>query len=418
MPNTSGLTANKIVGLLARPLFFFIIGCWFGVTAVLADDSKHGQRFALVIGNGDYRNISELRNAVNDAELMSKTLNELGFSVTLLKNMHGDQMLNAIMDFGDMLINSRSGEAVLFFYSGHGIRFQGQSILLPVDYDPEKSVPNSYLTLQQVLVEFQGITQKTKIFIIDACREDAALGENRLTSKDISNYQIPSGGMLAFSTGPADLAQDGSGRNSPYTDALTIAMVQPGLELSAVFRKTREAVISRTKGLQSPTETSMAVGEFFFLPGKHSNQVVDFGKEGRSHWLRIKDSQSPLDFFDYLDRFPDGEFADMARERYRNLQAFAQPSEKGVRESKFGVKLVYNVLPNSNAPVLKVAEINTGSELSGKLLKGDLILQINHNPLPIGKDPNKLLDEAFSKARRLDLLVKRGESVYTLSWHE
>ena len=52
-------------------------------TASTTTDS--GPRSALVIGNADYDS-RPLRNPVNDARAMSRTLRELGFSVELLVN--------------------------------------------------------------------------------------------------------------------------------------------------------------------------------------------------------------------------------------------------------------------------------------------------------------------------------------------
>ncbi|MEE9398953.1 MAG: peptidoglycan-binding protein, partial [Dehalococcoidales bacterium] len=41
-----------------------------------------GKRFALVIGNGAYKNIISLKNPINDANDMARALKEIGFTVT------------------------------------------------------------------------------------------------------------------------------------------------------------------------------------------------------------------------------------------------------------------------------------------------------------------------------------------------
>jgi uncharacterized caspase-like protein len=48
----------------------------------LASPALAGIKLALVIGNGHYQNVGELRNPINDADLISATLKKVGFKVT------------------------------------------------------------------------------------------------------------------------------------------------------------------------------------------------------------------------------------------------------------------------------------------------------------------------------------------------
>jgi len=66
------------------------------------------QRVALVIGNGDYKS-SPLRNPVNDARVMSETLEKLGFEVTKEENLGFQEMGEAIALFGEKLLNGGVG---------------------------------------------------------------------------------------------------------------------------------------------------------------------------------------------------------------------------------------------------------------------------------------------------------------------
>jgi hypothetical protein len=82
-------------------------------------DEIAGKRLALIIGNGDYSEIGRLKNPVNDAEDMRKTLKELQFDVIFLKDAKDKrEMKNAVREFGEKLKGSTIG---LFYYSGHGM---------------------------------------------------------------------------------------------------------------------------------------------------------------------------------------------------------------------------------------------------------------------------------------------------------
>lgn len=367
-------------------------------------------RLALVIGNGGYKHLSVLRNAVNDAELMAATLRDLGFEVTLVKNADSQQMENAVYEFGERLVDKQRGEAALFFYSGHGLQDDRGSLLLPVDY--EAGTNASSISLQDILSEFQNGSFASRVIVMDACRQDDALGQNRLTFN--SQFAVPQGTLLAFSTGSSEPAVDGAGKNSPYTESLTKAMRQPGLELAGVFRETRKQVSRRTNNLQQPQQINALNEEFYFVRSNRRSVSVNFGLEELKAWNRIKSSARAKDYSDFLAEYPDGEYADIARKRYRQLETFSSEGPEFQSKSRYGVMLVYQASLD-NKMVLSVADVDSDSVLSGKLMKNDVVLTINHKPLPEGRDPNSFLDEVFDKKGRLDLLVKRGTSVYNVS---
>ena len=74
----------------------------------------------------------------------------------------------------------------------------------------------------------------------------------------------PSGSLVAFSTAPGKAALDGpDGGNSHYTAALAQAMAEPGLKIEEVFKKVRVAVREKTKGEQTPWESTSLTGDFY-----------------------------------------------------------------------------------------------------------------------------------------------------------
>ena len=99
-------------------------------------------RLALIIGNSDYLQTARLRNPVNDARSISKTLRDLGFSVTTLENADKRGMDSAIRKFGKTL--PKEGGVGLFYYAGHGIQIRGENYLLPVDINPSTETDVSY----------------------------------------------------------------------------------------------------------------------------------------------------------------------------------------------------------------------------------------------------------------------------------
>ena len=58
-----------------------------------------GRRYALIIGNDDYKPLQKLTNAVNDANAMTRTLREANFEVTEITNGTREQMDQGVNDF-------------------------------------------------------------------------------------------------------------------------------------------------------------------------------------------------------------------------------------------------------------------------------------------------------------------------------
>jgi len=91
------------------------------------------KRFALVIGNGNYKS-SPLKNPTNDARDMALVLKALGFEVIHLENAGYRAMERSIRQFGKQL---GKGGAGLFYFAGHGIQVNGRNYLIPVDAEIE-----------------------------------------------------------------------------------------------------------------------------------------------------------------------------------------------------------------------------------------------------------------------------------------
>jgi len=98
----------------------------------LLAQAQAGKRSALVIGNGAYTD-NRLDNAVNDAEAVARTLQEIGFSVTLVRNADRRAIDEAVEAFSRRL---GPGEIGLFFFRAMACRWMARIILY-------RSMPNS-----------------------------------------------------------------------------------------------------------------------------------------------------------------------------------------------------------------------------------------------------------------------------------
>ncbi len=74
--------------------------------------------------------------------------------------------------------------------------------------------------------------------------------------------------MIAYSTQPDAVAQDGRGRNSPFTTALLKYLPRQGLEVEQMMKLVRVDVMGATQQQQVPWGHSSLVGDVFLAQQK------------------------------------------------------------------------------------------------------------------------------------------------------
>jgi uncharacterized caspase-like protein len=237
---------------------------------------------ALVIGNGDYANAGKLANPVNDAEDVAAKLRELGFTVVDGYNLGKRDLETRIGDFADALDGASAG---LFYYAGHGIQVAGRNYIVPTD--AHLDVP-AKLKLESIPIDdVMDLMQQqagTAILILDACRNNPfarGLGGGQATTRGVTaaeglaQIDGAKGTFIAFSTAPGAVAMDGTGRNSPFAEALLKHMGEPGQSINDLMIAVRRDVVAETKDFQTPMSWDSLTDRFAFVAGGAVSQPVD-----------------------------------------------------------------------------------------------------------------------------------------------
>ncbi|MFN0299079.1 MAG: caspase domain-containing protein [Burkholderiales bacterium] len=302
--------------------------CFAFVTSVFA--ANDAPRHALVIGNSQYKS-SPLPNASNDARAISKTLSAVGFRVRSLENASQKQMMEAIRAFGDDI---KGGSVGLFYFAGHGIQVKGRNFLIPSDANitREDEVPYQSVDAGQVLDKMESAKNSVNIMILDACRNNPFARSSRSSTVGLAQMDAPVGTLIAFATAPGAEASDGVGDHGVYTENMLKHMTQPGLKIEDLFKRVRVGVRNDTKNKQIPWENTSLEGDFYFVPPAPGSTTATTGSSPSAamptdpkaievtFWNSIKDSSRPGDYQAYMERYPKGEFASLARGRITDLQ--------------------------------------------------------------------------------------------------
>ena len=303
----------------------------------IASSASNEQRVALIIGNSAYKD-SPLKNPVNDAQDMANVLTELGFKVTLRQDANQRTMKQAIRDFGNEL---KKGGVGLFFFAGHGVQSRGRNFLLPVgaDIQNEYELEDQAVDGNLILGSMEDAQNRINIVILDACRNNPFARSFRSAARGLAQMDAAKGTVVAFSTAPGSVAADGDGRNGIYTKHLLASLRDPESRIEDVFQRVRAAVVEETGSKQVPWESSSLVGRFYFVPGAElaskpsapvpQSAVADRNAIDLAFWNSMKGSSDQADFEAYLRRFPDGQFAELARNRTKPVASNRQPSLSG-----------------------------------------------------------------------------------------
>ena len=224
---------------------------WLLVGAGPADAGP--RQVALVIGNHSYRHATQLPQAGRDARSVARTLESLGFHVTVVRNADRERMRRALLAFGRDL---RGSDVGFVYYAGHGLQFEGATYLVPVDarLDHEGLVPVEAVDAQWVLLEMARANARLNVVVLDASRTSPFssrwVGEHRaVPARGLSPLAPPDGNfLLAFAAGPGQLAED----SGVYAGALVAQLREPCVDLPLAFARVHDAVLHETGRAQRP----------------------------------------------------------------------------------------------------------------------------------------------------------------------
>jgi hypothetical protein len=232
------------------------------------------KRVALVIGNGAYRNATPLPNPPNDAQDVGAALTRTGFETIVGIDLDRAGMDNAAVRFTRA---ARDADVAVFYYSGHALQFAGVNYLMPVD---AKLTDEADLRLMSRVDDVVADLQQAKnlrILVLDACRDNPfaealkrSIGRTRSASlgNGLAKIDSPQGMIVAYATQAGRTAEDGTGRNSPYTSAF-LKHIETPEEIGTVFRRISADVYDTTRRTQLPELSLSLIGEFY-LKGRPS----------------------------------------------------------------------------------------------------------------------------------------------------
>jgi tetratricopeptide (TPR) repeat protein len=320
------------------------------------------KRWALVIGVDKYMDpqISPLKGSDNDARLIADALvRYAGFpqdQVILLSTAQPMERqptrVNILRRLSNLSTAVPKDGLLLISFAGHGMERAGQAFLLPAD----AQISDSISFLEETAISINRVKERIKetgvgqvLVLLDACRNDPggrADAPNPLSNAytnafnfDVRNREVQAFATV-YATGIGQRAYEYTEKKQGY---FSWAIVE-GLKGAAANEKGEITLSQLVKYVQDTVPKRLAIdlgstrqqrpfaniegyraedlvlavtNSASMAPGSNTPSValVDPAAMELSFWETIKNSNNPDDFKGYLDKYPDGQFAALAKSR-------------------------------------------------------------------------------------------------------
>lgn len=303
-------------------------GRWLGLAVsvlfLAASDARADKRVALVVGNGAYQKVPALPNPANDAADIAASLERLGFAVRRLNDATFEHMRRGLIEFGRQ---ARDADIAVMFFAGHGMEIGGENWLFPIDAElrSDTDAENETVSLRTAMLQVAN-ARNLGLVILDACRNNPFAAKmkrsirTRAVERGLVRTEPTDNVLVAYAAKDGTTANDGTGRNSPFSSALLNNIEKPGLEVTFIFRNVRDEVMAATKREQQPFVYGSLSKEAIYLKeplaiSRPSAAPAAPSEPDEVLWETIRELNVAGLFKEFLRRFPKSPRAADARRR-------------------------------------------------------------------------------------------------------
>jgi hypothetical protein len=177
--------------------------------------------------------------------------------------------------------------------------------------------------------------KRLRLVILDACRDNPFTRSmkrtmsNRSISRGLAKVEVStSDTLIAFAAKAGSTASDGDGKHSPYTTALVKHLATPDLDLRIALGRVRDDVMKATSRKQEPFFYGSLGGSVISLfrspevkAAAQSAGRADDPADMRRDYELYERLGTKEGWETFLQLYPSGRFADLARMQLAKLQA-------------------------------------------------------------------------------------------------
>ena len=243
-------------------------------------------REALLIGNSNYKYISNLNDTSNNLSRLKATLKSLGFSVKVKTNLEAKKLKQAIDNFKERLAKSHDTIGFLY-YSGHGCQMDNVGYLIPTNVNSSKRLDVKYdaINIDKMLETLREAGNRVNMVFLDACRDNTPTG-TRGGNRGLAQAPVmPKGTLVVYATEATKTADD----NSNFINSLIAQIKQPNRSIRDIGYNISDDVASQTGEEQVPQVFAQRVPNIV-LKGGYISSTPTPKPISTSKWIKPSDS--------------------------------------------------------------------------------------------------------------------------------
>jgi len=292
-----------------------------------------------VIGNDAYSGAwPRLSNAVKDARLIAAALEAKGFSVTLQTNLNSRDMEEALKTFF-YETGQDPGARLFLWYAGHGHSEGREGYLVPIDApDPSETAVflRKALSLRRMGEFVRGAKALHILSVFDSCFAGTIFNVGRAKPPPAITRATTRPVVQFLTSGDAgqEVSDDGTFRKlfirALNGEVRADANGDGYLAASELGLFMTNTISNYSNGNQTPrngklNDPDLDQGDFIFqISSLAPRAAADAGCNSggaaeQLFWTSIKDSDDAESYKVYLDQYPNGLFAALARLRIKKL---------------------------------------------------------------------------------------------------
>ncbi|MCI5208659.1 MAG: hypothetical protein D3910_07665 [Candidatus Electrothrix sp. ATG2] len=370
VPLLKNILQGIICTIILCPAFLYAQNQNRVVDAQGNEQLLYRQSHALLIGASDYTaGWPPLPGVKDDISAIEKILKKHNFTITKVLNPDSRKLDNAFDEFIHQHGLDEENR-LLFYLAGHGYTTkkkygEDMGYIIPVDapspHEDIKGFLRKAMPIQRVELFAKKVDSKHALFIFDSCFSGSIFSVTRAipasitdkTSKPVRQF-ITSGSAdeevpdisIFRQQFVAALSGEGDTNGDSYLTGSELGLFlddnvvnysnntqhpqygkirNPHLDKGDFVFILPQKKSAKTQGKATKNDTQKAAGA---LDG--ANREIT-GQAELMFWDTIKNSSNPADFKAYLEQYPQGKFAGLAKIRSRNTAAETQKAEKAAR---------------------------------------------------------------------------------------
>lgn len=279
------------------------------------NNKSDGRNFLFAIGIDTYHHWPKLNNAVKDIQDISQVLiQQYQFDaedVYLITNEEATEA-NIYRQIRELKRKVTEQDNLLFLYSGHGHYDSEFDEGYWVPIDAHQDTEDRYISNSNIIKRVNAIETQHTLLIVDSCFSGTLVVQKRagLVDEAFKSRRI-------LTSGRQETVADGApGENSPFAAGIITYLkknTEKAINTTSLVQYVKSYV--HGKAQQTPVEgriqnSADEGGEFVFHLKVAEAQL----------WEQVLQKGTLQDFENYLDYFPDGQYAEIARREVLSIK--------------------------------------------------------------------------------------------------